>query len=71
MLNSEKVTTSRKKSVSAPVISPNHIATRAFELFSARGGVHGHDLDDWLRAERELTAPPAPKRRPTRKPAME
>lgn len=30
------------------------IAQRAFELFLARGGEPGHDLDDWLQAEREL-----------------
>jgi hypothetical protein len=30
------------------------IARRAHELFLARGGQHGHDLDDWLQAEREL-----------------
>ena len=30
------------------------IAERAFELFLARGGQHGHDLDDWLQAEREV-----------------
>ncbi len=30
------------------------IANRAYELFLARGGQHGHDLDDWLQAEQEL-----------------
>jgi hypothetical protein len=30
------------------------IAYRAFELYCARGGAHGHDLDDWLQAESEL-----------------
>ena len=30
------------------------IARRAYELFLERGGAHGNDLDDWLRAEREL-----------------
>lgn len=30
------------------------VARRAFELFLARGGVHGHDVEDWLAAEREL-----------------
>ena len=33
------------------------IAARAYDLFLARGGAHGCDLDDWLRAERELGAP--------------
>ena len=30
------------------------IARRAYELFLERGGEHGHDLEDWLQAEREL-----------------
>jgi Protein of unknown function (DUF2934) len=30
------------------------IARRAHELFQARGGLHGHDLDDWLEAERQI-----------------
>jgi hypothetical protein len=30
------------------------IALRAYELFEGRGREPGHDVDDWLRAEREL-----------------
>ena len=30
------------------------IARRAYELFEKRGREHGHDLDDWLQAERDL-----------------
>jgi Protein of unknown function (DUF2934) len=30
------------------------IARRAYELYQARGGTHGADVDDWLQAEREL-----------------
>jgi HSP20 family protein len=30
------------------------IRDRAFELFSRRGHEHGHALDDWLAAEREI-----------------
>jgi hypothetical protein len=36
--------------------TPDQIAGRAYELFEARGGQHGHDLEDWLTAERELTS---------------
>jgi len=32
------------------------IAKRAFELYLARGASHGHDVEDWLEAERELSA---------------
>jgi Protein of unknown function (DUF2934) len=30
------------------------IAQRAHELFLQRGSVGGHELEDWLQAEREL-----------------
>jgi hypothetical protein len=30
------------------------IARRAFDLYLARGGEHGRDVQDWLQAEREL-----------------
>jgi HSP20 family protein len=33
------------------------IAHRAYELFEARGYQHGHDLEDWFRAESELLHP--------------
>ena len=35
-------------------VTPDAIARRAFEFYEARGGAHGHDVDDWLQAEREL-----------------
>jgi HSP20 family protein len=33
------------------------IARRAYELFETRGGEHGHDWDDWFRAESEVLRP--------------
>ena len=30
------------------------IAERAYALYLARGGEDGHDVEDWLQAEREL-----------------
>jgi len=30
------------------------IAERAYHLFIKRGGEHGRDVEDWLRAEREM-----------------
>ncbi|MGH7988196.1 MAG: DUF2934 domain-containing protein [Candidatus Binataceae bacterium] len=30
------------------------IQLRAYQLFLARGGVHGEDMNDWFAAEREL-----------------
>ena len=35
-------------------VTDGDIARRAFELYCARGQQHGHDMDDWLGAEREL-----------------
>jgi DUF2934 family protein len=35
-------------------VTDRDIARRAYELFEIRGREHGHDLDDWLQAEREL-----------------
>ncbi len=35
--------------------SSDQIAERAYQLFLARGGWHGHDMEDWLEAERQLT----------------
>jgi hypothetical protein len=29
-------------------------ARRAYEIYLSRGGAHGHHIDDWLQAEREL-----------------
>lgn len=33
------------------------IARRAYDVFESRGGLLGRELDDWLRAERELLHP--------------
>lgn len=35
------------------------VKRRAFELFEQRGAMPGHDLDDWLQAEREILGWPA------------
>jgi Protein of unknown function (DUF2934) len=32
------------------------IARRAYDLYLARGCEHGHDVEDWLQAERNLGA---------------
>jgi hypothetical protein len=34
---------------------PKSIELRAYELYLDRGGEPGHDSEDWLRAETELT----------------
>jgi HSP20 family molecular chaperone IbpA len=35
----------------------NKIAIRAFNMFEQQGGTHGHDLEDWLKAEAEFLTP--------------
>jgi hypothetical protein len=66
----KKTTTNDEAMVIAGRVSSADIARRAFELYCARGGQHGSDVEDWLRAERELSTSPAqPRRRSTRKTA--
>jgi hypothetical protein len=38
-------------------IHEEDVADRAYTLWQARGGGHGHDLDDWVTAERQLGGP--------------
>ena len=38
----------------ARLTTDRDIARRAYDLYHARGREHGHDVDDWLQAEREL-----------------
>ena len=38
----------------AAVVDRERIASRAYELYRARGGQHGRALEDWLEAEQEL-----------------
>jgi len=33
----------------------DEIRRRAYELYEQRGREDGHDMDDWLRAEEEIT----------------
>jgi len=35
-------------------VTQGDIARRAFEMYCDRGREDGHDVDDWLNAEREL-----------------
>ena len=35
---------------------PDRVARRAYQLYESRGGGHGGDVDDWLRAEQEMSA---------------
>ncbi len=55
------MTSEKGRSTSVAQISDPHpnldeeIRRRAFELYEQRGRQDGHDMDDWLRAEAEVT----------------
>jgi DUF2934 family protein len=38
--------------------SGEEIARRAHELYLERGGEHGRDVEDWVKAEKELSKGP-------------
>ena len=72
MSPSERPKTDRKRKAAAPSVGPDpvkdstrvsetDIALRAFAYYCERGYQDGSDVEDWLRAERELRGtPPAP-----------
>ncbi len=39
-------------------LSGDEIARRAYELYLQRGGEHGKDVEDWVRAEKEMRDEP-------------
>jgi hypothetical protein len=49
-----------KKPARSALVAPENledrIRARAYELYEERGKEDGHDLDDWLRAEAEVTS---------------
>ena len=38
-----------------PLNLEDQIRRRAYEIYEQRGGEHGHDVEDWLRAEKQIT----------------
>jgi hypothetical protein len=53
----EAITPPNESPIYVPLrITPTHqeTAERAQKYFEERGSVDGHDLDDWIRAERDL-----------------
>jgi hypothetical protein len=39
-------------------LSGEEVARRAYDLYLQRGGAHGKDVEDWVRAEKELSDEP-------------
>ena len=64
----DRLTTVSKPKSQPP--TPEQIQKRAYEIFEARGGAPGHEMEDWFQAERELKAGVAPllKKAPARPP---
>ena len=52
-----KKTPARGEQLASNALAHEQVAQRAYEIFLARGATHGQDIEDWLRAERELRAP--------------
>lgn len=57
------MTKTKTPNVTSPILRVNEnvsfeeqIAQRAHELWQQRSGEHGHDMTDWLQAEREINA---------------
>ena len=46
--------TDERQANRSPLITEDAIAQRAYALYLARGCEDGHDVEDWLQAEREL-----------------
>jgi len=51
--------------------TPEQIRQRAHEIYLARGGTPGNDLEDWLRAEQQLKQERAAVKRDTTQPTMQ
>jgi hypothetical protein len=50
--------TDKPTAVEPPRPSVDEIRRRAYEIYTERGRTPGQELDDWLRAERELRRQP-------------
>ncbi len=46
---------SAETSTSGIRVSSDDIRVRAFHMYQKRGSKHGHDIQDWLKAERQIT----------------
>jgi hypothetical protein len=46
---------SSEASTSGIRVSSDDIRLRAFHMYQKRGSKHGYDIQDWLKAERQIT----------------
>lgn len=58
----ERAATAADRAARPPVrpatVTNSDVARRAYDHYLGRGCEHGHDVDDWLQAERELQSDP-------------
>ena len=47
----------RRMKDTSPAVSDLEISRLAYEIYEARGRTDGAQLDDWLKAEQQLTSP--------------
>ncbi|MGA7109994.1 MAG: DUF2934 domain-containing protein [Terracidiphilus sp.] len=52
-----KTAAPRKAATQATRVPSDTIQMRAYQIFASRGYEHGHDVQDWLRAERQIQMP--------------
>lgn len=52
--NTPSTSTVARPNFNYPPATQDRIRQRAYELFQQRGGQHGFDIQDWLRAESEM-----------------
>ncbi len=53
----QDVVEEKERASGGKIISPSleeQISRRAYELYEQRGREHGHDNEDWVKAEREI-----------------
>ncbi len=55
ILKMKKPTISEMVDVAQEVALEQKVRSRAYELYQRRGSEDGHELDDWLQAESELS----------------
>ncbi len=52
---STRTPTTKPEAAASPEMIQEQIRHLAYELYEQRGKEEGHDLDDWLKAESEVT----------------
>lgn len=52
--NTSNTTRAKKMTLGNPGQLDSKIREKAYEIYEQRGGWHGADMEDWLRAEQEV-----------------